>query len=127
MPKPEQRLLALYDQLSRSNRDSLLAFAEFLQARQQAAGDPAANDEADEPLPAPLDIPRPTTETVVAAIRRLRETYPMVDRAAVFTPSSTLMTQHIVEGRDLIVVIDELEALFAREYRKLSATDPDRC
>jgi hypothetical protein len=60
---------------------------------------------------------------VVAAIRRLRETYPMIPRVRVFDKSSALMSEHILAGREVKEVIDELDALFAQEYQSL--TEPD--
>lgn len=125
MPKPEQRLLTIHAQLDDANRDSLLSFAEFLLSKQPAEA-PVAPP-GNEPLPEPLLIPRPDNESVVAAIRRLRETYPMIERSAVFQPSSTLMTQHILEGREVSIVIDELEELFSSEYAKLSSTSDEQC
>lgn len=116
--KPEKRLLEVHSALTPDNRDSLLSFAEFLLSRQPA--DAASGAETPPAsLQAPLDIARPAEETVVAAIRRLRETYPMVPRKAVFQQSSTLMTKHIIESADSTIIIDELEALFLSEYDKL--------
>jgi hypothetical protein len=115
MTQAKQRLLDIQSQLDDDNRDSLLSFAEFLLSRQPPAQRPV-------PI-APLDIPRPADETVVAAIRRLRDTYPMVPRARVFDKSSALMSEHILAGREVTEVIDELDALFAQEYQSL--TEPD--
>ena len=120
--KPENRLLEVHSALTPDNRDSLLSFAEFLLSS-QPADQTAAEETPPTPLAAPLEFPRPDSETVVGAIRRLRETYPMIPRKAVFQHSSTLMTRHIVEGTDTVVVVDELEALFLSEYNKLKAGD----
>ena len=118
--KPEKRLLEVHSSLNPDNRDSLLSFAEFLLSRQPAEQNTTADAAPPAtPLEAPMDIPRPDDETVVGAIRRLRETYPMVPRKAVFQQSSTLMTQHIVAGHDATVVVTELETLFLDEYNKL--------
>jgi hypothetical protein len=35
------------------------------------------------------------------------------------------MTQHIVQGREAIEVIEELEILFRSHYEKLAGTDKD--
>ena len=124
--KPEERLLEVHSALTADNRDSLLSFAEFLLSRQPAddpAGENATPPAAPTPLEAPLDIPRPENETVVGAIRRLRESYSMVPRQAVFHHSSTLMTRHIIEGAEAGTVITELEALFLSEYNKLKQGD----
>ena len=66
----------------------------------------------------PLGIERPAVEKVVAAIKRLRANYPMIQRKTVFHDASSLMTQHIMEARPATDVIDELETLFADEYEK---------
>ena len=119
--KPEDRLLEVLSALNPDNRDSLLSFAEFLLSRQPAAHGKHLQTPSAK-LEPPLDIPRPQQESVVGAIRRLRETYPMVPRKAVFERSSTLMTRHIIEGTDATIVIDELEALFLSEYDKLGTS-----
>lgn len=119
MPKPDKRLLEVHSRLNPDNRDSLLSFAEFLLSRQPLEDPTETLDDAAE-LQAPLDIPRPDDESVVGAIRRLRASYPMIERSAVFHQSSSLMTRHIVEGVASETIIDELEALFASEYDKLA-------
>ena len=114
--KAERRLLDFFARLDASRRETLLAFAEFL-VRQDA---PAPD--ADRPLPEPRDLPRPEKESVVAAIKRLNETYYMLeDRAGLLNETSVLMTQHVMQGRDLAAVIDDLEALFARFYEEWRA------
>ena len=119
MPKPEQRLLEVFSRLDADNRDSLLSFADFLLSRQPAE----IPSEIPAPLARPEEIPRPNEESVVGAIRRLRATYPMIERSTVFHQSSSLMTRHIVEGIATETIITELETLFAGEYDKL--TDPE--
>jgi hypothetical protein len=89
-----QRLAELFAALDRDGRRSLLEFAEFLAARRDGAG-----DVADEAPPAPRNLPRPDDESVIAALKRLRLSYPMLDSA----------------------VIDELEVLFADSYAGLSS------
>ena len=128
-PSPDrqsQRLLALFRALDEAGRRSLLDFAEFLSQRAgDAAEDGAAEDGATEDgaVPPPRDIPRPAEESVVRAIRRLAETYPMLDRGAMLNETSALMAQHVMQGRPAAEVIDELEALFRRHYDALTATD----
>ena len=113
-----RRLLRCFRQLPSSDRAALLAFAEFLTSR---ATDPPT-DRALDALPGrvpsrePVPEPRPPQESVVAAIKRLRRVYPMLDSATLLTETSTLMTGHIMHGRAAAEVIDELEALFADRY-----------
>lgn len=113
MSKDEKRLLSLFGRLPEPDRGSLLAFAEFL----------AARSGADLPPEPPRDIPRPERESVIAAVKRLSATYPMVDRAKVLHETSALMSQHLLQGREAVEVIDELERLFKRHYERILARD----
>lgn len=109
MNRLEKRLREILGELPPEQAEQLLEYAEFLRARY--AGSPPATTE-------PLDIPRPPEESVVRAIKRLRETYPMLDPAKLLNETSGLMTQHVVQGRGAVEVIDELEVLFRRHYEK---------
>ncbi len=113
MTADERRLLRLYRALSPSRREGLFDYAEFLLSR--------AQPEAPEVPSEPLDIPRPTQESVVKAIKRLRETYPMLDRARILHETSALMTQHLVHGKSAPEVIDELEILFRHHFETQQA------
>ncbi len=109
MTADERRLLRLFRALSESKRFSFLDYGEFLLNRELP--------EAPETPDAPLDIPRPAQESVVKAIKRLRETYPMVDRAKILNDTSACMTKHLIHGKPAAEVIDELEALFLSHYQ----------
>ena len=116
----EARLLELFAMLAPSERDSLLAFAEFLQGRGLSPGalvTAAVPPRKKVERPVPLDIPRPDKEAVVAALKRLTATYPMLDKTKLLTDTSGLVTQHIMQGRPHVEVIDELEAVFTRHYQ----------
>lgn len=114
MKKSEKQLLDLYRQLPADDRKTLLDFASFLVER--------APDE--DPLPtSPMAIPRPAEESVVAALKRLSATYPMLDKAKMLHESSTLMTQHVMQGRAAADVIDDLEAVFRRYYDEFAASE----
>ena len=43
----------------------------------------------------------------------------MLDKPQLLNESSVLMTQHVMQGRDVNEVIDDLEVLFARFYQDL--------
>ena len=121
LPPDQQRLLKLYRQLSPNDREGLLSYAEFLQYR--AAGEDGQGVALEEQLPA--DIPRPESETVVAAMRRLSRTFYMIDKAELLHDASELMTAHLMQGRPAAQVIDELEVVFRRHYARLgSRPDP---
>ena len=118
---PEQtRLQELFAALAPPDRDSLLAFAEFLQAR-GLPNDIRRSAVATAPVqvekPAPQAIPRPEQESVVAALKRLSSTYPMLDKNKLLTETSGLVTQHIMQRRNAVEVIDELEAIFISQYQ----------
>ena len=122
----QEQLLACLERLPDAERRSLLDFARYLAERQGGAPLPGlagrapvvAEREA-EPLPEPRDIGRPESEKVVAAIKRLSQTYFMLDKTRMLGHTSGLMTQHIMAGRDAREVIDELEVIFRREYEEV--------
>jgi len=109
--KSSQDLIDLYQAMDDNRKRSLSDFADFLYAQ---AG-PVAKE-----IPPPDDVPRPEQETVVGAIKRLKTTYHMVGSMSVFSEASALMTDHMVKGRDLVEVIDEMEVLFEDAYKKLA-------
>ena len=108
------RLSVIYTKLGEQERRSLLDYAEFLLQRQQDSG-------KSEPVTAPAEPelqPRPESESVVAAIKRLTRSYPMLEKQALFSGTSELMSAHLLQGRDAEEIIDELEALFEQYYRE---------
>lgn len=113
MTEHRKRLAELSDALPEEQARLLLDFAEFLHQRYAA---PTAVPSV------PLAIPRPEAETVVAALKRLSATYPMLDKSKVLHESSDLVSQHLIGGRGATEVIDDLEAVFASHYRRWSAT-----
>mgnify|MGYP006280857405 CR=1 FL=1 len=119
MSDASERLLEVFSRLDADERESLLAFAEFLESRRPRQ--PSAPE-----VPAePVAIPRPDGETVVQAVRRLSETYPMLDKSQVLHESSNLMAEHMLQGRDAVEVIDELEGVFERHYRRHTGDEAD--
>lgn len=106
-----QRLATILQGLSSAKRTSLLDFAEFLHAQDNEGLGASIVKE-------PLSIPRPGEETVVKAIQRLTVTYPMIDVAALMNESTALVSQHVMEGRAAIEVIDDLETLFQSHYER---------
>ena len=110
MKRDAKSLADLFNSLDSDGQQSLFDYAEFLLSR---SGDMPRE------LGEPLDIPRAENETVVGAIKRMKQTYPMIDSMKVFAVASNLMTEHMVSGRDAEEVINEIEALFEETYRKL--------
>jgi len=105
-PSPKSRLLKLIDSLPRAQQQQLLEFAEFLAERY------AVNEEVSQPR----EIARPDNENVIAAMKRLRESYPMLDPEKLLNETSSLMSAHLMQGRPAESVIDELEEIFRKHY-----------
>lgn len=106
----QKRLVRLYQQLPVEQQNTLLEFAEFLAARVP---------DVPRELPKPVPQTRPAEESVVKAIRRLSTTYPMLDKSKMLNQTSSLVAQHVMQGREAREVIDELEVVFEAHYRKL--------
>lgn len=124
MANVETQLTELFRKLPAAEQVSLIAFAEFLLSR--SGGVPVVRAPMPpEPvvipgvIPEPLPVPRPTQESVVKAVKRLAQTYPMLDKSKMLDDTSALVTQHIIKGRDAVEVIDELEIVFKRYYTQL--------
>lgn len=123
MSRLDDQLLALFRSLPAGDQATLLAFAEFLRSRAGAVA-PAVPPEP-VPVPEPEAIPRPEQESVVKAVKRLSQTYPMLDKSKILSETSALVAQHVIQGRDATAVIDELEVVFQRFYQELK-TGRDR-
>lgn len=113
----ERELLRVFRELTAEDQSSLQAFAAFLLDRAKANRIEKAAEALAEPV-LPKEIPRPEFETVIGAIKRLSETYYMLDRSRMLEDTSNLMTGHLLQGRDAMEVIDELEQLFQRHFDK---------
>jgi hypothetical protein len=111
-----QRLSRLFRRLSAADRASLLAFAEFLVQRHDTSSE---GEPHSPPAVEPRDIPRPEEETVIAAIRRLNATYPMLNKDELLHEASDLMAAHVVKGREADEVIDQLEIVFRRHFERV--------
>lgn len=107
----EARLLAVFRKLAPDDRHALQAYAEFLAVRSGALGE-------DAPAGEPQVLPRPENESVVMAIRRLTQSYPMLDRRKLIGRTSQLMAEHALQGRAAAEVITELEVVFEHHYRQ---------
>lgn len=107
----QRRLVRLYLGLTAQDKLSLLAFAEFLATRDSPVQEPSAPAE-------PKAIPRPLAESVVGAIRRLSATYGMLERQEMLNETASLMTGHVMQGRQAAEVIDDLERLFKAHYER---------
>ncbi len=110
MTRSEKKLLEQYQALPDEAKKSLSDFCEFLTDKYSETTSEVAT---------PKDIPRPANESVVLAMRRLSETYYMLNKDNLLHEASSLMSQHILQGREAEEVIDELEELFKKFYDEM--------
>lgn len=107
--RDEKKLLARFRQLPDEQAKALMDFARFLSDRY--GGEDVSQ--------IPLDIQAIEDESVMAAIKRLRKSYPMLDAQDLFAEVSGLMGAHLTGGRKAEAVIEELEVLFQKHYHVL--------
>ncbi|MFV1997563.1 MAG: Crp/Fnr family transcriptional regulator [Acidiferrobacterales bacterium] len=107
--KDEEKLLKLIRRLPGEQVKILIEYAQFLDSKHGIEPE----------LQTPQNIPRPQEERVIAAIKRLRSNYPMLDPTRLLTETSELMSQHLTQGRDATEVIDDLEKAFQSHYESL--------
>lgn len=112
----KNKISDIYDALPSESRKTLMDFAEFLFQRDGMVEAVAT---------VKLDIPRPEKESVVAALKRLNQTYEMIEKKLIFHEASALMTEHVMQGRDVVEVIDELEVLFNEHYQDFLQENKD--
>jgi hypothetical protein len=101
-------LLKINKELTTQNQQSLLSYAQFLLSEQQPTSQPPQH---------PLTIPRPQTETVIGALKRLRKTYPMIDPDTVMDRTAELVTAHLIHGKPAADIIDQCEQVFLETYQ----------
>jgi len=109
MNKTETKLLNIFSDLDKNDQNSIISFAEFLMNNAKQDGRLIVVDQ-------PQEIPRPDDERVVAAIKRLSATYPMLKKNSLLNETAALMSEHILKGRAAKDVIDELEVTFKARY-----------
>lgn len=107
-----KRLTELFARLAKQDQQSLLDFALFLTHK---------NKDKYTEFPQPELIPREEGESVIAAIKRLKKSYPMLNMDSLIDETSSYMTQYMVQGRDLNDVIDDLQASFEKHYENQKA------
>jgi len=102
--------LDYYRSLPDEVAQQLVDYAEFLSSRH--------NTEVKE-MSSPGNIPRPEKESVVIAVKRLKATYPMLNADKLLDQTASLVSQNLLQGRDAVEVIDELEIVFKNQYNML--------
>ena len=104
-----QKIKRLLSQLDEQHQQAVLDYATFLVQQYRI-------DENRDTDQKPAAIARPEQESVIAGIKRLKKTYPMLDTDIMLDEISTLMGQHILKGRESAEVIDELQSIFEARY-----------
>jgi hypothetical protein len=119
MASAEQQLTEFFRQLTAADQLTIMDFAEFLAARSS----PESMAVSSEPLVVaePEVIERPARESVVAGLKRLSKTYPMLDKTEMLAATSELVATAIMQRTDTIIVVDELEEIFRSHYEKLKS------
>jgi len=124
-------LLDYYQDLSKQDQHSLLRYAEFLAtgatSSQSESGEFVDNSASNtvvslastlKPIPKPEKIAAPKDEKVVQALKRMSATYPMLEKSSLLNKASELVAQHIMFAKPAVVVIKDIEAMFAMAYDK---------
>jgi len=114
MKKNEKKSLLLTDyffSLDPLYQETLLEFAEFLYKKH--------GEKRTQKISRPAAIPRPEKESVIAAMKRLNQTYPMLNKQKILEPASDLLSAHLLKGENAFNTIEKLEQLFMEEYQKL--------
>ena len=132
MTDQQQALLDFYQDLSAQDQYSLLRYAEFL-ATGAIISEPVGSSalpvddnavSAVESLPSRAIIPKPekikapAEERVVEALKRMSATYPMLEKNKLLNKASELVAQHIMFSKPAVIVIKDIEAMFAEAYDK---------
>jgi len=127
LTEQEQTLLALFNNLSEQDAQTLLRFAEFLansdspieivaESKTEPQDEKAQQPASETSIPQPVQIEKPVEEKVVDALKRLSATYPMLDKKKLLDKASALVAQHVMFGQPAAVVINQIEEMFRKEY-----------
>jgi len=127
----QKKLLDYYQDLSIQDQHSLLRYAEFLATGATSNESEVNEGVADRAVNAvvslaatpkliskPEKIAPPKDEKVVQALKRMSATYPMLDKSSLLNKASELVAQHVMFAKPAIVVIKDIEAMFATAYDK---------
>ena len=107
-------MLKLFAGLDTDSQQHVLSYLEFLASKTRQQQPAPAETVPEEPV----IEPRPDSESVIAAIKRLSRSYSMLNKDDMLHETSDLMSAHVLKGRPANEVIDDLEILFIRHYEK---------
>ncbi|MBU2810141.1 hypothetical protein HF669_01845 [Acidithiobacillus thiooxidans] len=119
MNSRERQFLKVMRKLDAAGQEQVVAFAEFLRSRQK----PEAPQE--KVIEKPNLLPAREGESVVGAIKRLRESYSMLDAKNMLNDTSSLMSRHVMGGIEAETVIAEMEIMFERHYQRYCGVSED--
>jgi hypothetical protein len=108
--KERTRLLDVWRQLGAAEKLTLFQFAQFLHSQQTESQEPISQQ--------PLNLPRPESESVVKALKRLKKNYPMIDADMGLLDDASRLIMEKVTGTPDPEVIEKLEALFLERYQR---------
>lgn len=109
-PGRETRLASILELAEKLPDEALLSLTEYVEFL--VGKYPPPEDAALEVVP----IERPEKESVIAAIRRLAKTYPMLNKEILFQQTSQAMSDHVLKEVSDRESIDRLESVFRGEY-----------
>lgn len=104
----EAKLLKNFRQLDDARQQACLDYVMFLTSQQNKENTPV--------LQQPIESPKAENETVIGAIKRLSDSYPMLERDKMLEPVNQLMNEHLLHGKDTLSVIEQIELLFKQQY-----------
>lgn len=107
------RLMAIWRRLGEADRHALWRYALFLDASRSEA--PPA-----EVPTIPILTPAPPGETAVAALKRLKRSYPMIEADAGLLDEASRLIMERMFGAPDAEVIGRLEAIFRERWQALT-------
>ncbi|RLA07331.1 MAG: hypothetical protein DRQ51_06455 [Gammaproteobacteria bacterium] len=119
-----ESLIDIYNNLSPKNKISLMSYGLFLE--QSYDNKKFLSTTKDITKLKPKLIKPSADESVFAALSRLKKSYTMLNIDVMFDELSTLVSSHIVQGKNKKDVIIKLESIFVEEYQK-QIKERDKC
>ena len=114
MKNRKRQLDKLMSQLGNEHQQAVIDYAAFLVHQYKTKTPVKAGLK-------PKDIIRPERESVIAAIKRLKKTFYMLDTDLLLDETSSMMGQHMLRGREAPIVINELQSMFQAKYEEYLA------
>ncbi len=105
----KRQLMRMYNRLGKRDQDRLFSFARFMCQRQGKIKKRQSEMRR--------AISRPKYQSRSETAINLRQGNSMLDISTLLSEASELISQHVMEGRDVNEVIDELEMLFQNHYQ----------